>query len=289
MTRLAALVAVVALGTGCADLSSDRGEANSSPQFSPDGKTIAYLHGDGDRMSVMLMDSDGQHQRELSGAHSEDASFAWAPDGRLAYTDYRDKHGETCWTTTRILCFSNPEIYVRSADGQRSRRVTWSRALDTEPVWIESGKRIVFGSTRNCNPRLDPSSPTYEDDRLLLCATPDRRFVVDTTGRGPEVAYHGVVLRDRSARGHTGSRVFASDKDHNGRTCVDDSLEGRQCYWHGELYLRRPGRPPLRLTTTTADESDPSLSPDGKTIVFTLDRQVATMRIDGSGLRILTS
>jgi Tol biopolymer transport system component len=288
MTRLVALIAVVTLGTGCAELSAGDQRADWMPRFSPDGRTIAFMRADGDRISVMLMDSDGRNQRELSGANAELASFAWAADGRLAYTDFRDKYGETCWDADHSHCYANAEIYVRSADGRRARRVTWSRALDDEPAWIEGGKRIVFQSNRNCHPRLDRSSSTYADDRLLRCALPEKTFAVDAAGRGPEVAYTGLSSAELPQYGD-GSHVFASDKDHNGRTCVDDWLDGRECHWHGELYVRRRGKPPLRLTTTTADEGDPSLSPDGKTIVFTQDGRVALMRIDGSGLRIVTS
>ncbi len=44
--------------------------------------------------------------------------------------------------------------------------------------------------------------------------------------------------------------------------------------WGGDLYLVRPGRDALRLTTTPADEIDPHLSPDGTRVAFARDGEL---------------
>lgn len=287
----AVAVALCALTTGGC-LLRDAHPIYGSPRFSPDGRTIAAVR-TGERLNdgsaVVLIDVATGEERELSGSDDFHASFEWASDGRLAYTDYRDRNGNTCWDEEETQCSTNAEIYVRDAEGHHSTRITRSDANDAWPRWIDEGRRIVFWSNRACNPRLDPKSPTYELDRRLLCVEPDRPYVADSAGRLASVPYNGRHLLPYVGGpwGDSRGRVYATGKDRNGRTCHGYDSD-RRCSWRGELYLRRPGKSSLRLTRTHADERQPSLSPDRRTIVFIRDRQVATMNIDGSGLDVLT-
>jgi dipeptidyl-peptidase 4 len=59
--------------------------------------------------------------------------------------------------------------------------------------------------------------------------------------------------------------------------------------WSGDLYLARPGRDPLRLTTTPAVEIDPHLSADGSRVAFARDGELHVLELATGTERRLTA
>jgi len=57
----------------------------------------------------------------------------------------------------------------------------------------------------------------------------------------------------------------------------------------GDLYLVRPGEPPLRLTSSPSSEQDPRLSPDGRRLGYVRDGDVYVMDLDTRAERRLTA
>ncbi len=78
----------VAASDGSFDLQYTRGEKSSTaPQFSPDGKQIAFLSNRvEDKDQVFVMRLMGGEPEKISEAKSGVSSFKWSPDGvRIAY------------------------------------------------------------------------------------------------------------------------------------------------------------------------------------------------------------
>jgi len=57
----------------------------------------------------------------------------------------------------------------------------------------------------------------------------------------------------------------------------------------GDLYLVRPGRDPLRLTSSSTTEQDPQLSPDGRLLAFARDNDLYVLDLETLHERRLTS
>jgi len=57
----------------------------------------------------------------------------------------------------------------------------------------------------------------------------------------------------------------------------------------GDLHLIRPGQAPLRLTTSTASEQDPRLSPDGRRLAYVREGDLYVMDLNTGAERRLTS
>lgn len=212
----------------------------------------------------------------------------WSPDGR------------------RIAFQRNGEIRVVDRDGHDERRLTrrapglhWPAS---SPAWSRDGTRIAFSGTRdlytvavatgaltrlthsgqswlgNFTAAYSPDGKTiafsrstdaFNNDIFLMRAdgTHLRRL---TRTRGTDGRQGEETMPTWSPDGHT--IVFVSNRDDN---------------W--ELYaIGRDGRGERRLTSTPrSDESSPRFARDGERILFVHDGRVATIGIDGTGVRDL--
>ncbi len=94
---------------------------NDLPEWSPDGKRIAFVTHRQDGTEVFVLDIERGQLRNLSQHFRDDNDPAWSPDGvRIALASSRN---------------GPLNIYVFSADGETIQQVTRHNALDWNPVW----------------------------------------------------------------------------------------------------------------------------------------------------------
>ncbi|HLN14103.1 MAG TPA: hypothetical protein VK587_12985, partial [bacterium] len=53
--------------------------------WSPDGRSIGFIHDDGGRYTLRAVDAASARVTEISDGDAPVTAFAWAPDGRLGY------------------------------------------------------------------------------------------------------------------------------------------------------------------------------------------------------------
>jgi len=94
---------------------------DAEPDWSPDGRFLAFASGSDGDLEIFLMDSNGHHARQLTHNSANDSQADWSPDGsKLAFTSDRD---------------GNTEIYVMDADGSQQANLTDNPAEDERPDW----------------------------------------------------------------------------------------------------------------------------------------------------------
>jgi dipeptidyl aminopeptidase/acylaminoacyl peptidase len=147
------------------------GETSSfAPQWSPDGKSIAFLS----RNNIWLMSLPSENTRQVTEVPTGVSSFKWAPDGnRIAFTAADDSESAEEKDGPRIVGqgIKNQRLCLVSlADishgPSRGRLLTGSDLNVGAPegpgvyAWSPDGKWIVFSHSRSPSPNDMPSIRT---------------------------------------------------------------------------------------------------------------------------------
>src|SRR5262249_15968700 len=124
----------------------------TSPQWSPDGKRIAFLSGRAGQQEIWVVGAKGGEPKQLTSDGSAKHGLRWSPDG------------------TQIAYISNlaktQDIYVvNSVNGGTDKQLTQKTNEWDEnrwaPAWSPDGKQIAFVSNR---------SEYYADDLWMINA-----------------------------------------------------------------------------------------------------------------------
>ena len=131
-------VATRALGTPSSSqpvvtIASTRLDVN--PQFSPDGRRVAFGSTRSGGWEVWVSDPDGVNSVQLTTMGSPVTGVPrWSPDGKfLAF--HSDREGQF-------------EIYLMPSSGGKPRRLTSHSANDEDPSFSSDGRWIYFASNR---------------------------------------------------------------------------------------------------------------------------------------------
>ena len=162
-------------GSGARRVTRSRFVEEVEPEWSPDGRKIAYSRGDKchtDQSNlcnrIWTVNADGSDARRLIPLRvpgllaNRDVSFqapTWSPDGR------RIAYEQSIWESQK----SN--LYVMNADGSGRRRLTRLRNARS-PAWSPDGARIAFTHR--------PERPGYREIFVLTLKTGKLRRLTRT-------------------------------------------------------------------------------------------------------------
>jgi TolB protein len=137
----------------------------SSPDFSPDGKSIAFSARSPETgfANLYVASADGSRRVNITGSSSVDTSPSWSPTGRqIAFVS--DRTGP-------------PELYIIDADGSNLRRLTAEGGSSDSPDWSPDGRYIAL----TWRPKQQPNFDIYIYD-----LTNTRMFQLTSNSRNNE-------------------------------------------------------------------------------------------------------
>lgn len=216
--------------------------AGSSPEISPDGKTVVYLSGSQIWAASLLTDSMLKPQK-IFQSRGNQSQLRWSPDGSmLAFVSNRGDH-----SFVGIYNFGNKSVDF----------VETSVDHDTYPVWSPDGKQLAYIRIPNTN-NLPPFVPVRAANpwsiRLLdVAAGKTKELWKAAAGRGSAFT-NDIPVADNLLWWAAGNQlIFPYEKDG----------------WQ-HLYALDIEKGTTRLLTPGNGEiENVSLSADGQTIYYT--------------------
>ena len=214
-----------------------------SPSWSPDGKRVAFISNRDGNDELYLMDADGKHQQRLTRTVDDEGAPDWSPDGQhLVFT-------RRCNTLEN--CTSQQDLYVIDQDGNNLRRLTDTFDNEFLPAWSPDGQQIayVLGNTQGSSIY---SMNTNGTERKLLVG--DAQINASMPAWSPDGARLAYVVWNPPGSGSSSAVAYQS-----------------------ELYVANAdGSQAQRLTNEQAQISQPTWSPDGGSLAFSLRRRDPT-------------
>ncbi len=244
---------------------------DDNPQFSPDGKRIAFASSrSGGGNEIWVCNQDGTNPVQLTnGLGRHQGTPRWSPDGRWIVFDSQGEDGH--W-----------DIYVIDAAGGQPRHMTQYPSDEHGPSWSRDGKWIYFASNR---------SGKNEIWRIPAAGGE----AVQVTDNGGYTAFESWDAKTLYCTKYTGSMssgpLFAKPLAGGPERQILDSVVSRAFFpVEGGIYhiaqADKDGAYPLqffdfatgRSRVLTRIEGQPNLgltvSPDRKTALFTVGKPI---------------
>lgn len=177
-------------GSNQRNLTNDPAEDNR-PNWSPDGKKIAFTSDRTDSSEVYTSRPNGSMLRQLTDEPGFDGAANWSPDGRMiAFETERDGNGE---------------IYKMRADGSHEVNLTRNPAFEFGPAWSPDGRKLAFTSDRD-------ASEEHPENFEVYTMRADGRHQINVTNN-PAIDFFDDWQPLRGHHRHDGANDDGHDSD----------------------------------------------------------------------------
>ncbi|MGB2666962.1 MAG: S9 family peptidase [Candidatus Acidiferrum sp.] len=262
-----------------------QGGRDSSPRWSPDGKTLAFLSARDGNSQIYLLSMEGGEAKKLTQLSTGADLFHWSPDGKtIAFTSsvYPDCQDDPC-NANRDQEKDKSKVKARIYDHLLYRHWDhWSEGkrshLFVEPADASSAARdLTPGADYDVPPeeRSGPGDFNFSPDSKEICytAVTDKVEAISTNGDLFTVPVAGgESKRITTQPGFDGNPVYSPDGHyiayHAQLTAAYESDR-----WRVMVYDRQAGKSENLSESFDRSASDLAWSPDSKTIYFLAENE----------------
>ncbi|MBM3295798.1 MAG: peptidase S41, partial [Candidatus Aminicenantes bacterium] len=222
----------------------DVGKAAYQPQYSPDGKEVAYIE---NRMTLKVHNLASKESRtlltdkELFSMGDNDQYFEWSPDGQYLLFNLS------------IPGFSPGEVGLVRADGQgKVVNLSQSGFEDRRPKWILGGKAMLWFSNRDGLKAAAQSGGSQFDAYALF-------FTQEAWDRYRLTKEEAALLKEMEER-----------KDKEKADAAKDKKEAAEKKEPEKIVIEWDGLPfrKARLTIHSSSMGDALVGKDGETLYY---------------------
>jgi Tol biopolymer transport system component/tRNA A-37 threonylcarbamoyl transferase component Bud32 len=246
----------------------DRFVGDTSPAFSPDGRTLAFIRAPSSGVrDLHLIALRSLREQRLTSDQRSILSQAWTPDGK--------------WLLFSSNRAGSHSLWMISASGGTPERLPGVGENTSDPSLSRDGTRLVysqfFNDTNIWRFPIDGTRPATVPPRRLIASTqydsspqysPDGKRVVFRSSRS---GYNEIWVADAETGAATQLTTFAGSLTGTPRWSPDGNWIAFDSRPYGQpdiFVISSAGGTPRRLTFEPVEDVVPSWSRDGRWIYF---------------------
>jgi len=244
-------------------------KASQQPDFSPDGKKVAFLE---DRTAIRVIDVDTKEVvTALDGKYNYsysdgDVEFAWSPDSRNLLASYIGVGG-----------WNNTDIALVAADGSRVVDLTESGYSDSNPRWALDGEAITWQSDRYG--KRSHGSWGAENDVMFMALTPEAYDRMHLTKEEAALAKEEKEKKDSDDKADKKDEKKDKKKKKDGKDDKEDVKPAINFDFDNRAMRIE------RLTPRSASNGDYVLSADGDKLYYVVSDPTGKANLMETDLR----
>jgi tricorn protease len=249
---------------------------------------------------IWLASVDGTNGRRLTAHPANDGSPRFSPDGQ-----------QVAFSSDRM---GNNDVYVVPVTGGEPRQITWFTGPDEVEYWTPDGKGIVIATQRGTHPFGSPLYVAPLDGSLATPMPMDfgRAGMIKQDGSMVVFTRENKSETRKGYRGNNSADIYVQDLRTKKITQLTDTdlskfrehVQDGHPMWgaDGQIYFVSERSGVYNIWRMSPDGSGlaqvtnfrsggvkwPSISPDGRTIIFTQDYELHTLDVPNGQPRKVT-
>jgi len=284
--------------SGCAgrNIEKERISLGSQP-FSPDGKYIIFSIHENNRINIYRINKDGSGLTGLTSSAEDNFDASYSPDGtQIVFSSTEGVQRTIPFTSngpSLYKDFQRANLYLIDLNGSNKRRLTNSPGQYTSPIFSPDGQRIYFRFSRRFCDLYTPGSASFwgdsdvysvDFDGTNFSAVTDEKFAElsppSISPDGKRILIYALMQYERHYY-EDGFWMFSIDQPRV-KKLVAPNLSTE--------FLPEPGLSVCRSMSPFCNYTlyTPRFSPDGKLILFNVDRDtIVIMDLDSMKTKII--